>query len=215
MFLHILRRTRPVRDAAAMAAETADQQQSHQLWRIMLAAMLWGTVGVSTQTLYHLSATNPLSVGFFRLAIAVPALGLGCSVVLGRRSLRIAGRDLARFALMGLTLAQYQACFFAAIVRVGVAVATLITLCLAPVIVAVLSAVLLRERPTRRALVALACALAGIACVVGRGTVSSQMGADLWGTLLACGSALGYAVMALTGRSIARRHHPLQINAVA
>lgn len=197
------------------AALTAEQPQWRHLWRIMLAAVLWGTVGVTTQSLYRLTATNPLSVGFFRLAIAAPALGLGCSFVLGRRSLRIEPTDLARIALIGLMLAQYQACFFAAIARVGVAVATLVTLCLAPVIVAILSAVLLREHPTRRGLAALVCALVGIALVVGRGTASSRAGADLWGVLLACASGGGYAVMALAGRSVARRYHPLQINAVA
>ena len=47
-------------------------------------------------------------------------------------------------------LAGYQLCYFGAIQRVGVAIATLVTLCTAPVIVAVLSVVLLGERPTRR-----------------------------------------------------------------
>lgn len=218
MFPRSLMRSRASGAAAASTAAAvtaAEQRQSRDLWRIMLAAILWGTVGVTTQALYRSTATNPLSVGFFRLAIAAPALGLGCALVLGRRSVRIARADLARIALIGLMLAQYQACFFAAITRVGVAVATLVTLCLAPIIIAVLSAVLLRERPTRRALVALACALVGIALVVGRGAASSRTGADLGGVLLACASGSGYAVMALAGRSVAKCYHPLQINAVA
>ena len=32
---------------------------------IMLAAVMWGTVGITTKTLYGLSATNPLSIGFY------------------------------------------------------------------------------------------------------------------------------------------------------
>lgn len=188
--------------------------ESSRLWLIVLAAILWGTVGITTQTLYRLTATNPLSVGFFRLAIAAPALGIGCWGVLGRRSLRIARRDLARIALIGLMLALYQACYFAAIARVGVAIATLVTLCLAPVIVAVLSAALLGERPTRRVLVALACALAGIAGIAGFGG-GSHTAVNAAGILLAAGSALGYAIVTLTSRAVAGRYHPLQINAIA
>jgi drug/metabolite transporter, DME family len=201
-------RTRSAHSVAAAA------DRGH-LWLIMLAAVLWGTVGVTTQSLYRLTATNPLSVGFFRLAIATPALALGCWATLGRRGLRIARRDLARIALIGLMLALYQACYFAAIARVGVAVATLVTLCLAPVIVATLSVALLGERPTRRILLALGCALAGIGCVVVAGSGGSRAALNLGGILLACGSALGYAIVTLAGRAVAGRYHPLQINAVA
>lgn len=35
----------------------------HGLGQIAFAAMLWGTVGVATQGLYHTSAANPLSEG--------------------------------------------------------------------------------------------------------------------------------------------------------
>ena len=46
---------------------------------IVLAAVLWGTVGVATKTIFGLSDTNPLSIGFFRLAIATPALQVAAS----------------------------------------------------------------------------------------------------------------------------------------
>lgn len=205
-------RLAPRAHSARISSATADRGR---LWLILLAAALWGTVGITTQALYRLTATNPLSVGFFRLAIAAPALALGCWSALGRRSLRITRHDLARIALIGLMLALYQACYFAAIVRVGVTLATLVTLCLAPVIVALLSVALLGERPTRRTLAALVCALVGIACVVGSGSGGARASFNLGGILLACGSALGYAIVTLAGRAIAGRYHPLQINAVA
>ena len=63
-------------------------------------------------------------------------------------------------------LGLYQACYFAAIARTGVAVATLVILCTSPVLVAVLSGVLSREWPTKATLLALACALAGTALLV-------------------------------------------------
>src|SRR4051812_16918861 len=111
-------------------------------------------------------------------------------------------------------LGLYQACYFAAIARTGVAVATLITLCTAPVLVAILSGVLGREWPTRATLLALACALAGTALLVaGRPMAGSR--ASLLGVFLALGSASGYAIVTLCGRAIAGRTHPLQVNAIA
>lgn len=185
-----------------------------RLWMVMLAATLWGTVGVTTQALYRQTATNPLSVGFFRLALATPALALACWALLGRKSWRIARGDLARMALIGCMLALYQACYFAAIARIGVAMATLVTLCLAPVLVALIARVILGEKLTRATALALVLALAGIACVAGFGPGGGAHVTDLAGVLLACGSALGYAVVTLAGRSIASRYAAIQINTV-
>src|SRR6185437_7686034 len=136
----------------------ANHFATNRLWMIMLAALLWGTVGVTTQAIYHLTATNPLSVGFFRLALAAPVLLLLCGALLGRKALALRPRDLGVMALIGVMLAIYQACYFAAIARVGVTVATLITLCLAPVLVALAGACFTDERLTRPVALALACA---------------------------------------------------------
>src|SRR5918911_1317558 len=85
------------------------------LLMILLAAILWGTVGSATKALYGLAATNALSLGFFRLALAAPALMFACWRALGRRSFRIAPRDLLLMVLIGAAMAFYQVCYFAAI----------------------------------------------------------------------------------------------------
>jgi drug/metabolite transporter, DME family len=178
---------------------------------ILLAALLWGTVGVTTRSIYDRSETNALSIGFFRLAIATPALLLACWRALGRRTFRIGRRDLVLMLAIGAAMAFYQVCYFAAIARVGVAVAVLITLCTAPVLVALLAAVFLRERLTPAALLALTCALAGTTMLVW--VTPPQAGPQretIMGVLLALGSALGYAVIALWSRALAGRYHPLQ-----
>lgn len=188
---------------------------ARHLLMVMSAAMLWGTVGVTTQTLYLHSATNPLSVGFFRLALAAPLLISANFCYHGRGAVRIARRDLGFMVLMGLMLALYQASFFAALARIGVTTATLVTLCLAPLLVALLAAVFTAERLTRMVGVALVGALSGVVCVVlgkAGGTASTS---DVIGVLFAVGSALGYAILTLAGRVVATRYHTLQINAVA
>jgi DME family drug/metabolite transporter len=182
----------------------------HGLPLIIIAAALWGTVGVATRAIYGLAETNALSIGLFRLAIAAPVLWVACWGALGRRALRVARRDLALMLLMGAVTALYQVCYFAAIARVGVAIAVLVTLCTAPVLVALLSAALLRERLGAPVLAALLCALVGTVLLVDVGEVGRARGQLLPGLLLSLGSAFGYAVITLCSRALAGRYHPLQ-----
>lgn len=181
---------------------------------IMLAAVLWGTVGVTTQTIYQISATNPISIGFFRLALAAPALWIAYSLLPAARRSFAGWRSLLSMVVIGVMLALYQVCYFAAIPRVGVAIATLITLCSAPVIVAVLGAVVARERPSAAIWIALACAIVGVTLMVEVGPDAARP-TDLVGVLLALGSGLGYAIMTLAGRTIGEQTHPIQSSAVA
>ncbi|MFC1464648.1 MAG: DMT family transporter [Candidatus Brachytrichaceae bacterium NZ_4S206] len=186
-------------------------EPKHGLLLVMLAAMLWGTVGVTTKSLYALSETNPLSVGFFRLALSAPALLAACWLAIGARTFAIARRDVGAVVMIGAMMALYQACYFAAIPRVGVAIATLVTLCTAPVIVAAVSALFMRERFTRAVGGAMVCALAGTALLVGIAPGASPLQGDApLGVLLALGSAMAYAVLTLFSRRLANRYHPLQ-----
>jgi drug/metabolite transporter, DME family len=193
---------------------TSRQVATRGLWFIALAAILWGTVGVATQAIYGLSETNPLSIGFFRLALAAPPLLFISWRMLGPRAWRIPLRDLALMAIIGAMLGLYQACFFAAIRQTGVAIATLVTLCTAPVMVAAISVGLGRERMTRLVAASLGLALSGTALLVGFYPGAAMPEASLIGVLFALGSGFGYAVLAVVGRQLADRYHPLQVNAI-
>jgi drug/metabolite transporter, DME family len=188
----------------------------HGIGLIAFAGILWGTVGVATQAIYQQSAAaNPLSIGFFRLAFAAPALLLVCLFVLGHKTWQLAPRDAAVMAVIGAMLALYQACFFTAISFVGVTIATLVTLCIAPIMVAVMSAIFLRERPDRITMLALVCAVCGTILLVGTPSSTTSSGNILLGVAFALGSAFGYAALAMAGRQLAERAHPLQTNLVA
>jgi drug/metabolite transporter, DME family len=183
----------------------------HGLLLIVLTAVLWGTVGTAVQFIYGLVETNPLSIGFFRLLFSVPVLLAACWHTLGRRMFHITPRDLGHMLLMGAFMAFYQVCYFASIARVGVAIAVLVTLCTAPVMVALLSALLLRERLTGAIVLALACALAGTAMLIWVGPETGGARRDtLAGVLLALGSAFGYTMLTLYSRTLSGRYHPLQ-----
>ena len=188
----------------------AQGSSTRGLLLIVLAAVLWGTVGVAIKALYGLADTNPLSIGFFRLAIAVPALFWACWLTLGVRMFRVAWRDLALMLLLGAMMALYQVCYFGAIAQVGVGIAVLITLCIAPVLVALLSLWLFREKLTPKLILALTFALIGTALFVDFQPHAGAQGNAVIGVLLALGSAFGYAVITLCSRTLARRYHPLQ-----
>jgi drug/metabolite transporter, DME family len=181
---------------------------------VMCAAVIWGTVGVTTKAIFGVATTTPLSVGFWRLALAVPMLWLGCWRALGRRMLHVAWGDIVGMALMGGMMALYQVCYFAAIERVGVAVAVLTTLCSAPVIVAMLSARVTGERLTAHKLLALGCALAGTVMLIDIQPNGGTPATTMSGVVLALVSAFCYAVVTLASCTLAGRYHPFQTIAI-
>ncbi len=189
----------------------AQGSSTHGLSLIVLSAVLWGTVGVAVKVIYGLAETNPLSIGFFRLAIAAPALFWACWWTLGAGMFRVVRRDLVSMMLIGVMMALYQVCYFSAIAKVGVAIAVLVTLCIAPIFVALLSLWLFREKLTSRLLLALTFALIGTVLLVGvQPNGAGALHNTVVGVLLALGSAFGYAVIALCSRTLAQRYHPLQ-----
>jgi DME family drug/metabolite transporter len=176
---------------------------------IVLAAVLWGTAGVSTRTIYTLSETTAVSVAFLRLALSLPLLVGASAVILRRTGWCIGRRHFGLMAVSGVMLALYQLLFFAALQRVGVAVATLVTLCSAPVLVAVLSTALLGERPTRRLGLAAGLAVVGTIALVSPGEGTTVDGSTTVGLLLALGSACGYALVTIISRRVAGAYQPL------
>lgn len=185
------------------------------LSHIMLAAVMWGTVGITTKTIYGLAQTTPLSIGFFRLALSLPVLFAICWARQRRQMFQVAGRDLALMALIGMMTALYQVCYFGAIERTGVAVATLVTLCTAPVMVAVLSVAITRRRPSGYVLAALFGALSGTALLVLFQEQAGLASADVGGILLALGSAFGYSLVTLASQKLAGRYDPFQSIAIS
>ncbi len=182
---------------------------------IMLAAVLWGTVGISTKTIYHVAAADPLSIGFFRLAISLPVLFPVCWARQGKKMLQVSRGDLGLMTLIGLLTALYQVCFFAAIALTGVAVATVVTLCTAPVMVAVISVAVTRKRPSRPTLVALIGALSGTAVLVFFQDHSALSGADTGGIVLALVSAFSYGLVTLASQKLAAHCDPFQSLAIS
>jgi drug/metabolite transporter, DME family len=182
---------------------------------IVSASVSWGTVGVVNQALYSFGGTNALSLTFLRLAIATPLFLLASWISLGRRLFQIKRRDLSTMMLMGSMIAISQVCYVAAISSAGVSVSTLIAICAAPLLIALLSVLLTQERLTAMTVIALVAALIGTILLVVTRPHSGGGNVSLFGALLALLSACGYAGFVFCGRLLTSSYHPLQISSVS
>lgn len=181
---------------------------------VVSASVSWGTIGVANQALYASSATNALSLTFWRLAIATPVFFLVSWKRLGRRLFHIRQRDLAMMIGMGCLMALSQAWYAAAIAATGVSVSTLVAVCTIPVIVALFSSLLIRERVTLPTLLALVTAVSGAILLVMARPQLKDASVSLPGVSFACLSAGSYAGFILCGRHLGNSYDPLQINVV-
>ncbi len=178
------------------------------------AAILWGTIGVATQAIYNSDTTTSLFINLARLLVATPLLVLLCWRVVGQKMFHIQRRDLLIMLLSGTMLALSQAAYFAAIHDTGVTIATLLTLCIAPLVVTFLSVLLKFETLTVRIVIALICALIGSVLLVELHSPEGTHYDLLLGTMFSLIAAVGYAGMIICGRFLAADYHPLQVTAV-
>jgi DME family drug/metabolite transporter len=173
---------------------------------LILAGVVWGTTGVASRQLADDGSLAPLAIAWWRCVLATPlCLALGW-LAHGRALMRVGRRDLALMALLGVVVMVSQWLYVAAIERLDIPVATLISICGAPAIIALASVAVLGEPLTRQTAAALVGALIGTALLVGPdvdgGTGRSR---DLGGLALAAGAAVAIALLTLLGRRLAGR----------
>ncbi len=163
---------------------------------VLGAAVLFGTTGTS-QALGP-SGTTPVGVGAARLVIGGAGLLATLPWVGGDR--RAALRLMrSRWGLLaGVMTAAYQLCFFAGVSRAGVALGTLVTIGSGPVFTALLSWVLLRERPGRGFVPATTLAVVGLVLLTVDG--AERPGVDVGGLVLSLLSGLGYALYTVAAK---------------
>jgi drug/metabolite transporter, DME family len=172
---------------------------------VVLAALCWGTSGVSGRIVADRAGLGPLDIAWHRMAIGAVVLLVGFALTRRRRAgppTSLTRGTAVRLALVGVGLAAYQLAYFAAVATAGVSIATLVALGLAPLLIAVGAALLGHGRPDRATLVALAVALTGLVLLVGISAGADTGTTVVLGALMAVGSALGYAVVTLAGAGV-------------
>lgn len=179
---------------------------------IALAALLWATTGIVAKFLFTGTELQATTLAFLRLAVALPFFWL-----LMRREQRqlqnahpgakppgssLRQLDLKSFAplaALGLFQAIYQGSYLLAVDLTGAGIATLIALCLPPVLVAILAAPLLGEKPGLLTIMALITAVIGTAMLV-LSDMDTSGSLRLAGILMALLAALVYTGFTLTSR---------------
>ncbi|MCM0613064.1 EamA family transporter [Marinobacter sediminum] len=179
---------------------------------IALAALLWATTGIVAKFLFASTDLEAITLALLRLSVALPFFWL-----LMRReqrqleranpgknvpgsSLRNLGlKSLIPLAALGLFQAFYQGSYLLAVDLTGAGIATLIALCLPPVLVAILAAPLLGEKPGLLTVIALVAAIAGTAMLV-LSDMDTSGSLRLAGLLMALLAAVVYTGFTLTSR---------------
>lgn len=182
------------------------------LIQISLAGVLWGTGGLAVQVVRDELPMSVLVISAWRMGIA--ALALAAVLVLTRQSAGVVELLRTRPAyavLVGTATAAYQALYFASVVNVGVTVATVVSLGLAPVLLTVGEAVRDRRAPDRTQLLVLAAALTGLLLVSGSADSGTSGPHPVLGLLAAVGSGTAYALTTALGRPLAQVSSPLAL----
>ncbi len=179
------------------------------------AAFLWGTTGVVVQLVRQSTGLSPVSIGFYRLAVAALVL-LVCLAGQLRPAVAALRAQPGLLTLIGAGLGAYQALYFLAVVWGGVAMATVVSLGLAPVLTAGWAAARSRRVPTRATLSGVAAAVLGLALITGfDGSPTEAAPRPLLGLLAAVGSGIGYAGTTALSRRVSRHTRPLVLTTVS
>ncbi|WP_341582524.1 EamA family transporter [Marinobacter metalliresistant] len=179
---------------------------------IALAALLWATTGIVAKFLFTGTDLQAITLGFLRLAVALPFFWLlmrreQTRLEKANPGARVAGGSLRSLppgtllplAALGLFQAFYQGSYLLAVDLTGAGIATLIALCLPPVLIALLAAPLLGEKPGLLTVLSLIAAIAGTAMLV-LSDMDTSGTLRLAGILMALLAAVVYTGFTLTSR---------------
>jgi drug/metabolite transporter, DME family len=182
---------------------------------IAVAGVLWGTTGIIVQLVRDTTALSPVAIGFHRLAIAAAVL-LPVTAHLLRPARAVLRTHRWSLLLIGAGLGAYQALYFLAVAWGGVAVATVVSLGLAPILIAGWESATARRRPSGATLAGIAAAVAGLVLITGStGPPSGAAPRPLLGLAAALASGLGYAVTTVLSRRVSERVEPLTLTTVS
>jgi DME family drug/metabolite transporter len=181
------------------------------LVQVSCAGVIWGTGGLAMQLLREHDPISPLAVIIWRALIgAVVVLLLLVALRRVGELVALVRRHPWRLLVVGTGTAALQAFFFMAVSMVGVAVATVVGLGLAPVLLTVVDAARQRRAPSAGQVGVLVTALVGlvlVCSVAGGGETGPR---PVMGVLLAMASAATYALATeVAGGRISRHASPL------
>ena len=164
---------------------------------LVVAGVLWGAGGLTGSLLArHTGLTSP--------AVATYRLGVGGLLLViffrcARRPMPRGRAAWTRIVAIALLAAEFQASYFAAVDRVSVSLATLLTIGASPVLVMIAEGVTGRRRIGSRAVVTLVLAVTGLTLLIGVPEGQRDLPTLLAGAGFALLAAAGFATLTLVG----------------
>lgn len=188
------------------------------LLQVCVAGVLWGTGGLVVTLVHERDGLGAMTVSAWRMAIG--AVALVVFAVATRRSALVLATMRAHpglAVLVGCGTALYQGLYFVSVLLVGVSVATVVSLGLAPVLAAVWEHAAARTRPSAKEVGVLLAALCGLVLVsLTAGHGSSAPGDDpTLGIVLAVAAGATYGATTVLGRTLAQRVDPVALTTCA
>jgi drug/metabolite transporter, DME family len=190
---------------------------------VCLAGVLWGTGGLALEVLRGHTSMSVLTVSAYRMLIAAVAL-VAASLVLrrGPQLVALLRAHPVRAIVVGLGTGAYQALYFGSVATAGVTVATVVSLGLAPVLLAVVDLVRARRRTARprstlRLALVVTAALSGLVLVSAASGANAVGGQPVLGLVLAVASGSVYAATTGLGSTLLASEavDPLALTTVA
>ena len=174
---------------------------------ILAAGCLWGFMGLFRR---YMGEAGFTSSGVIVLRCGVAAVCFGLTLLFtGPAQFKVKLRDLWCFLGSGVvSLLFFTFCYFQAMNYMSLSAAAIL-LYTSPAFVVVLSALLWREKLTRRKLAALALTFGG--CVLVTGVLGGGAQVTLRGFLLGLGSGFFYALYSIFGRYALARYGPYTV----
>ena len=188
------------------------------LLQVCAAGVLWGTGGLVVTLLHERDGAGAMTVSAWRMLLG--ALALLVFVALTRRlgSVRSTLREHPLVAVtVGCGTAIYQGLYFVSVLMVGVSVATVVSLGLAPILAAAWEHARAGTRPTGRDLTVLAAALTGLVLISATAQHGSAAPNDrpVLGLVLAVAAGATYAATTVLGHTLAQHVDPVALTTCA
>lgn len=172
---------------------------------ILLAAVMWGTIGSAARVLAGYGFST-LSLIFFRSVVTAVALGV-YMLVRDRSLFRIRLRDVWIFIGSGIvSFFFFNVCYMISIGLNSLAVSAIL-LYTSPVFVMLFSILFFKERFSLQKAVALTAAVAGCALV----SLSGEVKISALGLAVGLGSGIGYALYSIFGTVALKKYNTVTI----
>ena len=172
---------------------------------VLIAGTLWGAMGIFVRGLASCGLSS-IEICFVRVFVSA-ALMTVYFLLFNKKAMKIKLKDIWCFIGTGVfSLTFFGYCYFTTIQMTSMSVAAVL-LYTSPVFVLVLSAILFKEKITKRKVICVIIAILGCAFV--SGIVGSSVGLTLpvQGILYGLGSGLGYGLYSIFGRYAIKRKY--------